>query len=449
MAMLVAIDVGGTSAKLALVDAETGRIAKRASIPTPPREHAGEAFLDAVGQAAEHLAASSPIAAIGVSLCELISPQGEIESGHRVPWTTEAVHDRLGRIAPVRIEADVRAAALAEARLGVADGAVVVQLGVPEAVGLVDRDAALLLGGGVVVAELLRGVRRRDALARLVDARGGDVAREDRLAVLGVDAGLDLLGHVAAHLGQGGGEARGAVVATGVEILAAVALGHPPAVRVAEAFGVGCRGAARSRAVRLHAARDAEPGEQGGDEERGGPDDDGRHVRKNMEPQNSRGALTLRSRRRDEVEGPNLQRFSAHNACDMHPSRRAEGEGKGSRRQVLERDSERHDEWNAVMACRPHVRSMLLSQDVSLHSLAARLGLKPVLLQRRLDIVGISFRDLVTRVRLEILGEAIRQDETSPDLMLSLGFSRPNVMKRFLQQHADEIATIVRQSRAG
>lgn len=122
MAMLVAIDVGGTSAKLALVDAETGRIAKRASVPTPPREHAGEAFLDAVGEAAEHLAASLPIAAIGVSLCELISPQGEIESGHRVPWTTEAVHDRLGRIAPVRIEADVRAAALAEARLGAGQG---------------------------------------------------------------------------------------------------------------------------------------------------------------------------------------------------------------------------------------------------------------------------------------------------------------------------------------
>ncbi len=122
MAMLVAIDVGGTSAKLALVDAETGLIVRRAMVPTPPRDAAGEAFLDAVGQAAEQLAASSTIAAIGVSLCELVSRDGEIESGHRVPWTTEAVHDRLGRIAPVMIEADVRAAALAEARLGAGQG---------------------------------------------------------------------------------------------------------------------------------------------------------------------------------------------------------------------------------------------------------------------------------------------------------------------------------------
>jgi glucokinase len=122
MALLIAIDVGGTSAKLALVEAETGLIVRRATVPTPPREAAGAGFLDAVGQAAEQLALSSAIAAVGLSLCELVSHRGAIESGHRVPWTTGGVHDRLGRIAPVTIESDVRAAALAEARLGAGQG---------------------------------------------------------------------------------------------------------------------------------------------------------------------------------------------------------------------------------------------------------------------------------------------------------------------------------------
>ncbi len=119
---VLGIDIGGTSTRLGLVDPETGRICERASLATPPREAAGQGFLDAVVDAAADLASRAPIAGIGLGICELVSVDGRIESGHRVPWQGLSVADRLGGIAPVTIESDVRAAARAEARFGAGRG---------------------------------------------------------------------------------------------------------------------------------------------------------------------------------------------------------------------------------------------------------------------------------------------------------------------------------------
>lgn len=124
MALVLGIDIGGTATRLGLVETKTGRIGKRASLPTPQREGAGEAFLNTVTDRAIELAsaAAMPIAAVGLGLCELVSVDGLIESGHRVPWQGLAVADRFGHIAPVTIESDVRAAALAEAQFGAGRG---------------------------------------------------------------------------------------------------------------------------------------------------------------------------------------------------------------------------------------------------------------------------------------------------------------------------------------
>lgn len=119
---VLGIDIGGTSARLGLVDTQTGHIGARTALPTPPREEAGLTFLDAVAEAAAGLVSSTPVATVGLGICELVSPDGRIESGHRVPWRGLAVAGRLGRIAPVTIESDVRAAALAEARFGAGRG---------------------------------------------------------------------------------------------------------------------------------------------------------------------------------------------------------------------------------------------------------------------------------------------------------------------------------------
>lgn len=122
MRLVLAIDIGGTSARLGLVDPSDGGIRARASLPTPPRAAAGAAFLASIAEAALRLKDSTPIAAVGLGICELVSAGGRIDSGHRVPWQGLAVAAALGRFAPVTIEFDVRAAALVEARLGAGRG---------------------------------------------------------------------------------------------------------------------------------------------------------------------------------------------------------------------------------------------------------------------------------------------------------------------------------------
>jgi glucokinase len=113
-APLLGIDVGGTKTALALIDAETGAIGARRTIPTPRPERSGEAFLDEVATAARELVAGGPILARGIGLCELVAPGGSVESGHRVRWQGLPVRDRLAAV----VTSDVHAAALAEARLG-------------------------------------------------------------------------------------------------------------------------------------------------------------------------------------------------------------------------------------------------------------------------------------------------------------------------------------------
>lgn len=122
MPPVLGIDIGGTSARLGLVETETGHIGARAALATPPREAAGRDFLESVIDRATALASASSesVAAIGLGICELVSVDGRIESGHRVPWQGMPVRELVGRIAPLTIESDVRAAALAEARFGAA-----------------------------------------------------------------------------------------------------------------------------------------------------------------------------------------------------------------------------------------------------------------------------------------------------------------------------------------
>jgi glucokinase len=91
-------------------------------IPTAP-ERGGEAVLDdavALGRrlANEAVLLGHPIAAIGVGVPELIDPGRAIRSRHVIDWLGLPVKARFEAIGAATIEADVRAAALAEARFG-------------------------------------------------------------------------------------------------------------------------------------------------------------------------------------------------------------------------------------------------------------------------------------------------------------------------------------------
>jgi glucokinase len=114
---VLAIDIGGTKTALALVDTGSGKIRDSERLPTPAPELAGLSFMDELLGLAEDWCRSD-VAAIGVSLCEIVTPTGIINSGHRVRFRGLPLLDGLNRLRPAVVEADVRAAALADARYG-------------------------------------------------------------------------------------------------------------------------------------------------------------------------------------------------------------------------------------------------------------------------------------------------------------------------------------------
>ena len=122
--LAIGVDVGGSKAWVGIVDTADGRVVERVDIATPPVEETGDAFLAVVAEAARGLAAGhgdAPMPA-GVGICELVDIGGEILSAHRVRWEAPDVRRAFGFAAKVAIEADVRAAAIAEAEFGAGAG---------------------------------------------------------------------------------------------------------------------------------------------------------------------------------------------------------------------------------------------------------------------------------------------------------------------------------------
>lgn len=120
--LALGLDVGGTKIAAGLVRFPDGHVIARRQIPTPIRE-GSEAVLDACAKVATELVASAgshsaQVHAVGIGLCELVDPSGRPRSAATLDWEHLRVRDRFASIAPTFIEADVRAAALAEAEFG-------------------------------------------------------------------------------------------------------------------------------------------------------------------------------------------------------------------------------------------------------------------------------------------------------------------------------------------
>ena len=116
------LDVGGTKIAGGVVRFPEGRVIARQQLPTPVSQ-GPEAILEACYQLGSELAQSTrghgrSIHAIGVGLCEIVDPAGHPRSSATVDWQGLAVREKFGTIAPTVLEADVRAAALAEAEFG-------------------------------------------------------------------------------------------------------------------------------------------------------------------------------------------------------------------------------------------------------------------------------------------------------------------------------------------
>lgn len=121
---LLGVDIGGTKIAGGLVSWPSGRLLSRHQVPTQP-ERGSRAVMESVLELIRHLTSVEGTprpSAVGISLCELVSPEGLPLSRHTISWDTGSMADRLGDWGPVVVEADVRAAARAEGAWGAGRG---------------------------------------------------------------------------------------------------------------------------------------------------------------------------------------------------------------------------------------------------------------------------------------------------------------------------------------
>lgn len=117
------LDVGGTKIAGGLVVWPSGEIICRRAVPTGA-ERGGEPVLRDVITLARQLGDeasrdSCRVTGVGVGVAELVDAEGRVTSSHTIHWEGLPVRHLLSDVAPVVVvEADVRAAALAEAWFG-------------------------------------------------------------------------------------------------------------------------------------------------------------------------------------------------------------------------------------------------------------------------------------------------------------------------------------------
>ncbi|MCS6825596.1 MAG: ROK family protein [Caldilinea sp.] len=118
----IGLDVGGTKIAAGLIDRH-GKVLVRRTVPTDAAQ-GGMAVLKKALGLAQALRASAEaegykVAGVGVSVCELVDPQGAITSEYTLQWRKIPVQTIFSvQVAPAVIVADVRAHAFAEARFG-------------------------------------------------------------------------------------------------------------------------------------------------------------------------------------------------------------------------------------------------------------------------------------------------------------------------------------------
>ncbi len=123
---VLGIDVGGTNIRAGLFLPRSGSLRHVRSIRTEASGGGRHALARAAAVAREVVEAGNrsglSVDRVGIGVPEFVGPRGEIESRAVLPWRSSRVRRAFAAYGDVTIAADVRAAALAEARLGAARG---------------------------------------------------------------------------------------------------------------------------------------------------------------------------------------------------------------------------------------------------------------------------------------------------------------------------------------
>lgn len=120
--LAIGLDVGGTNMAAGLVNLASGRVLAQCLVSTG-QDRGGQVVLDEAVQLAEALqreaqALNQPGLGIGVGVCELVDPHGNVTNGHSVDWRGLPVRTAFAHLAPAWVEPDVRALPIVTAQLG-------------------------------------------------------------------------------------------------------------------------------------------------------------------------------------------------------------------------------------------------------------------------------------------------------------------------------------------
>ena len=120
------IDVGGTKVAGGIVDLVSGAVIARRQVATEYARGGAAILADAVALARELQDEAGrlglPVQALGLGVAELVDRKGRVFSAHRIRWSGLDVAGAFADVLPTVVSADVRAAALAEARFGAGRG---------------------------------------------------------------------------------------------------------------------------------------------------------------------------------------------------------------------------------------------------------------------------------------------------------------------------------------
>jgi glucokinase len=222
----IGVDIGGTKCAAGLVCLRDGRVVARRLQPTAP-ERGGKAVLADVARLIQSLANEGKQLGVeaegaGIGVAELVSPEGRVLSSATIPWGDIDAPAELQRRTgiSIRLDADVRAAARAEARLGAGRG--------------LSSFLYVTVGTGISAALVIEGVPYVGArgLTGTFASSGLLIPRDDGLLTTGMPLEQFAAGPAIA--------ARFAMACGG---------GDEPQVEAAEIIALADRGDRRARAV--------------------------------------------------------------------------------------------------------------------------------------------------------------------------------------------------------